>query len=59
MRVRAKARGFDGLCRREVGDEFDLPDTTKLEPENDWFVVIGKQDRKAQFKKGKGDEDLV
>lgn len=45
MRVRAIRRGYDNIQRREVGDEFDLPDTTNLDPENDWFVVIGNKTR--------------
>jgi hypothetical protein len=52
MRVRAKARGWDGLAIREEGDEFDMPDSTNLEPETDWFVVVKKA--APQDSKGKG-----
>jgi hypothetical protein len=27
VRVKATARGFDGICVREPGDEFDMPET--------------------------------
>lgn len=62
MRVRAIRRGFDNVMRREVGEEFDLPDSTNLEPGTDWFVVVKKEPEAAKgpAKKGKsGDEDLV
>lgn len=60
MRVRATRRGFDNVIRREPGDEFDLPDNTKLDPENDWFVVFDqKAEAKAAAENTKDEEDAA
>lgn len=42
-RVRALATGFDNLCIREPGDEFDMPDNAKAF----WFEDVSKGRRGA------------
>lgn len=51
-RVRALALGFDNLCLREPGDEFDMPDSAK----GPWFEDVGKGRRFASLVDQKAEE---
>lgn len=55
MRVRAIERGFDNLCIREPGEEFDMPEGTKPAP---WFEPVDKKADKAKPFPQNGHNDL-
>lgn len=53
MRVIATAKGYDNVCIRDPGDEFDMPDDTKIEP-GCWFKAVErKPEPQPQAKQGK------
>ena len=53
-RVRATATGFDNLCLREPGDEFDMPDTAQAP----WFEDVNKP-RKPVVKEKDDDNTML
>lgn len=59
MRVVATKQTFDGTCIRQPGEEYDLPDTTKFDPETDPFKKVDPRAKKQAQDEGQGGEGAL